>query len=70
MPYGGCLSFLHHQFSTLVLSPFAAVPVLGDALAALMVPVTIAVAYADRLLDPAHLAPVGVVALAEAPAAR
>lgn len=70
MPYGGCLSFLHHQFSTLVLSPFAAVPLLGDALAALMAPVTIAVAYADRLLDPARLAPVGVVALAEAPAAR
>jgi SAM-dependent methyltransferase len=68
VPYGGCLSFLHHQFSTLVLSPFAVIPVLGDVLAAIMVPITVAVGLADRLLDPARLAPVGVVAVAEAPA--
>jgi SAM-dependent methyltransferase len=67
VPYGGLLSFLHHQVSTLLLSPFAAVPVLGDVLAAIMAPVSVAVGFMDRLIDPAKLAPVGVVALAAAP---
>jgi SAM-dependent methyltransferase len=66
-PYGGILSFLHHQVSTLVLSPTAAIPVLGDVLAAAMVPVTMLVGLLDRCLDPWGLAPAGIVALAERP---
>jgi SAM-dependent methyltransferase len=69
VPYGSLLSFLHHQVSTLVLSPFAAMPVVGDVLAAIMAPVSIAVGFLDRLIDPARLAPVGVVAVARASSA-
>lgn len=69
-PYGGILSFLQHQVSTVILSPTAMIPVIGDLLAAIMVPATILVGLADRLFDPASLAPVGVVALAELPAER
>jgi SAM-dependent methyltransferase len=65
--YGGILSFLHHQVSTLILSPTAAIPVLGDLLAVAMVPVTVLVGLLDRCLDPWGLAPAGVVALAEMP---
>lgn len=67
LPYGGMLSFLHHQVSTLVLSPFAAVPLLGALLAGLMIPLTLLSAWLDRLLDPASLAPVGVILLARRP---
>jgi len=65
VPYGGVLSFLHHQVSTLILSPVAAVPLLGDGLAAIMAPISIAIGCLDRLLDPISLAPVGVVVLAQ-----
>jgi SAM-dependent methyltransferase len=66
-PYGGVLSFLHHQVSTLVLSPTSMIPVLGDILAAAMVPVSMIVGTIDRWVDPWSLAPAGVVALAEVP---
>lgn len=63
--YGGILSFLHHQVSTLVLSPTSTIPVLGDILAAAMVPFSVLVGLMDRCLDPWSLAPAGIVALAE-----
>jgi SAM-dependent methyltransferase len=64
VPYGGILSFMHHQVSTLLLSPLAMVPVLGDLMAVLVAPVSIAIGIADRMLDPGALAPVGIVVLA------
>jgi SAM-dependent methyltransferase len=64
-PYGGVLSFVHHQLSTLVLPPTSMIPVLGDILAAAMVPVSVLIGIIDRWLDPWSLAPAGVVALAE-----
>jgi SAM-dependent methyltransferase len=66
-PYGGCLSFLHHQASTAILSPTAMVPVLGDLLAAAMAPISVLVGAMDRCIDLWSLAPAGVVVLAEAP---
>jgi SAM-dependent methyltransferase len=66
-PYGGILSFLHHQVSTLILSPVSMIPVLGDILAAAMAPISVIIGTIDRWLDPWSLAPAGVVALAEMP---
>jgi ubiquinone/menaquinone biosynthesis C-methylase UbiE len=65
-PYGGPLSFLHHQVSTAVLSPTAMIPVLGDILAAAMAPISVLIGAIDRCIDLWSLAPAGVVVLAEA----
>lgn len=65
--YGGCLSFLHHQVSTLLLSPTGMIPVVGVVMAAVVAPVSVAVAAIDAWLDPQALAPAGVVMLAELP---
>jgi SAM-dependent methyltransferase len=67
-PYGGFLSFLHHQVSTLILSPTSMIPVLGDVLAAAMAPISVLIGAIDRCVDPWALAPAGIVALAEVPA--
>lgn len=64
--YGGIVSFLQHQVSTLVLAPTAMIPVLGVCLSAVMVPVTLLAGLLDRCTDLWSLAPAGVVALAEA----
>jgi SAM-dependent methyltransferase len=65
LSYGGIFCFLHHQIATLLLSPVSAVPILGTVLAALMAPFSVLAALADRLLDCAALAPLGVIVLAE-----
>jgi len=65
--YGGILSFLQHQFSTLVLSPTSMIPILGDVLAALMAPLSMLTGLLDRLLDRWSLAPAGIIALVEKP---
>lgn len=65
-PYGGMFSFMHHQFSTLLLSPLAAIPLIGDLAALLMAPVSVIIGCLDRVFDPGALAPVGIVVLAKA----
>lgn len=66
-PYGGCLSFLHHQVSSLLLLPASIVPVFGDVLAAAMTPISILIGMIDRLIDPWSLAPAGVAIVAKTP---
>jgi SAM-dependent methyltransferase len=60
----GILSFLHHQFSCLVVSPLAAVPVVGALLCAANAPLSWLCAGFDGLLDRAGLAPTAVLATA------
>ena len=64
-PYGGILSFLHHQISTIVPGLFAGVPLAGAALIALNAPISWLTARLDPMLDRACLMPLGVLVVAQ-----
>ncbi len=66
-PYGGILSFVHHQLSSFLILPAAALPVVPDLIAAVNAPISLATSGLDRLTDPKSLAPSGIVAVARKP---
>ena len=71
VPYGGMLSFVHHQLSSLLILPATALPVLPDLITGVNAPMSLAIPGLDRLIDPKSLAPSGIVAVAQkAPASR
>jgi SAM-dependent methyltransferase len=63
-PYGGMLSFVHHQLSSLLILPATALPVLPDLMTGVNAPISLAILGLDRLIDPKSLAPSGIVAIA------
>ncbi len=65
VPYGGMLSFVHHQLSSLLILPATALPVLPDLIAGVNTPIALAIVALDRLTDPKSLAPSGIVAVAK-----
>lgn len=64
LPYGGILTFLHHQVSTLFLGIFTGVPVLGKMLIALNAPFSWLFDRLDPLIDRGRLFPLGVLVVA------
>ncbi len=68
LTYGGPLSFLHHQVSFVFPGLLTPVPMLGTAAAALNALFSISFAWLDRLPPLARLLPLGVLAVARAPA--
>jgi SAM-dependent methyltransferase len=63
VPYGGVLSFLHHQVSSLAILPFTDTALM-PMLVALNTPASMAFVWLDRVTDHAALAPTGVIAVA------
>jgi SAM-dependent methyltransferase len=69
-PYGGVLSFLHHQTSFLFPGLLTGIPVLGTAALLLNAPLSWLLAAMDPMIDRASLLPLGVMAVARKPAAE
>ena len=68
-PYGGVLSFLHHQTSFFFPGLLTGVPVLGMFALLMNAPLSWALSNLDSLIDRASLIPLGVMAVARKPAA-
>ncbi len=67
-PYGGLLSFLHHQTSFFFPGLLTGVPLLGTAALLLNAPFAWLLASIDPMIDRASLIPLGVLAVARKPA--
>jgi len=63
--YGGVITFLHHQFSTIVLGLAASLGPLYYLFAVVNAPFSVLASLLDRVLDRAHLMPNGVVVVAQ-----
>ena len=63
VPYGGVLSFFHHQLSSLIILPATGTP-LADILVAMNAPISLALVWLDQITDQHALAPTGVIAVA------
>lgn len=68
-PYGGVLSFLHHQTSFLLPGLVTGIPLLGTAALLLNAPFSPLLAALDGLIDRTFLIPLGVMAVAKKPTA-
>ncbi len=68
-PYGGILSFLHHQTSFIFPGLLTGIPILGTVALLLNAPFSWLFAMLDSAIDRASLIPLGVIAVARKPAA-
>jgi hypothetical protein len=66
-PYGGVLSFLHHQTSFILPGVLLGIPVIGGAAAALNASLSWLLPSVDAAIDRRALMPVGILAVAQKP---
>jgi hypothetical protein len=64
MPYGGLLSFLHHQTSFIFPGPLVGLPVVGPLASLINFPFAWLAAWIDQITDSTGLLATGVIAVA------